>query len=329
MKAVLVNAYGGPEALEIAEVPEPHPGPGQVTIQVDHAGVNFAEVTARRGGLPALAPPFTPGLEVAGRVREVGPDVAGLQPGDHVAAFTSTGGYAEVALAKADLTYRLNGLADAVAPAVLGALPTIVPTAYALVAEVGRLRAGEDILIQSAAGGIGTVAGQVARALGAGRVLGVVRQSSKADYARDFGYDDVFVRDGFVEAARGATDGRGVDVLLESVGGPTRTESLELLAPLGRMVIFGNSSAGAEDTPVGGQLRATNRGILGFGITALAAADPQRLISFARKAFDLVADGKVRVDVREELPLEQAAEAHRLLESGETQGKLVLRIAGA
>jgi NADPH2:quinone reductase len=171
MCAVRFSEFGGPEVLELVQAGEPVPGPGQVTIEVAYAGVNFADLKARSDGYRVPALPFVPGIEASGRVRAVGPGVAGLEPGQAVAALVPSGAYAEVVLADAATVFPLPDGIDARTAATL---PIVLPTAHALLHEVGQLRAGESVLVHGAAGGIGTVAGQLARAAGAARVYGVV-----------------------------------------------------------------------------------------------------------------------------------------------------------
>jgi NADPH2:quinone reductase len=325
MKATLISEYGDHRVLRVCDVDAPQAGPGQVTIDVAYAGVNYAEVMARRGDIPALQPPFVPGLEVAGTVRAAGPGVNGLRAGDPVCALTTRGGYAEVAVADARLVYPLADASDA-ALRLGAALPTIVPTAWALVHVVGRLAAGESILIHAAAGGVGTVAGQVARNAGARTVLGVASTAAKASYARAFGYDDVIVAANWDERARAATAGRGPDVILDSAGGDARRRGFDLLAPLGRLVMFGNADRQPEEGFGGAVLRAQAKATLGWSITGLAAVAPERVAAIARPALDAVARGELRVDITDVMPLDRAARAHRLLEDRRSTGKLVLAV---
>jgi NADPH2:quinone reductase len=325
MKATLVSEYGDDRVLRVRDVDAPRPRPGQVSIDVAYAGVNYAEVMARRGEFPGLRPPFVPGLEVAGTVRAVAPDVTALRVGDPVCALTSRGGYAEVAVADARLVYPLADASDA-ALRQGAALPTIVPTAWALVHVVGRLVAGESILIHAAAGGVGTVAGQVARNAGARTVLGVASTAAKARYARAFGYDEVIAAADWDERARAATAGRGPDVILDSVGGDVRRRGFDLLAPLGRLVMFGNAGGHPEEGFSGAVLRAQAKATLGWSITGLAAVAPERVAAIARPALDTVARGELRVDITEVMPLDRAARAHQLLEDRRSTGKLLLAV---
>lgn len=327
MKAVIVPRYGGPDVLEVHEIKPPEPGPGQVTIDVSHAGVNFAEVLARGGSIPAFSPPFTPGLEVAGTVRSIGEDVADLAPGQRVCALTVSGGYAEVALAAAEVTYRVEALSRRLSGAQLAALPTILPTALA-VCELGGVGEGKAVVVEAAAGGMGSVLGQVARALGAGPLIGVVGSEHKRNAARAFGYDHVLLRSELQDKLPELGGERGIEVILDGVGGADRRKRLEMLAPLGRLVAYGNASGETEAELPSGLLRTTNRAVLGFSITALKAARPRTVRELSRRAFELLESGTVEVTVTREFPLEDAGAAHELLGSGQSTGKLVLQVDG-
>jgi NADPH2:quinone reductase len=327
MRAVVVPEYGPPSVLELREVTDPEPGPGQVAIDVSHAGVNFAEVMARTGAVPALKPPFVPGLEVSGRVRSLGPDVDGLAVGDRVAALTVAGGYAEVALADAGLVFALDGLDGAITLAEAAAMPTIVPTALAL-CELARVGQGDTVCVQAAAGGVGSIVPQIARHLGATTLIGVVGSIDKREAAKSFGYDHVIERTELEGGVKDLTNGVGVDVLLDSVGGAQRAAAVELLSPLGRLVAFGNASGEQEAQIESAKLRTGNRSVIGFSITALKAASPAKVQQLIRRALQLVKDGHVRVKITHELALDEAAHAHELLGAGSTTGKLVLRVSG-
>ncbi|MDG4865378.1 zinc-binding dehydrogenase, partial [Streptomyces sp. T-3] len=197
-----------------------------------------------------------------------------------------------------------------------------------LLHEVGRLRAGETVLVQGAAGGVGTVAGQLARAAGAGAVYGVASSAAKAKYALGHGYDEVFTPDAFPEEVRRATGGRGVDLVLDPVGGDTLRQGLDALAVFGRLVSYGNAS-GAPPWQVGQpELYPQGRSVAGFSILTLAQLAPEALRSLAERAFRTVSDGTVTLPVTAEFALEEAAAAHRLVEGRTSTGKLLLRIGG-
>ncbi|GHO69160.1 NADPH:quinone reductase [Ktedonobacter sp. SOSP1-52] len=330
MKANLITAFGGPEVLRIGEVPEPKPGPGQVAIKVAYAGVNFAETMARRGGRHREELPFIPGLEVSGHIHALGEGVEGLRVGQPVAALTLSGGYAEVALAQATLTFPLDATSGEIDLATAAGFPTIVPTAYDMLVRVAHLQPGETILVHAAAGGVGSIAGQIARHLGAGLVIGTVSSQKKADYAKSFGYDHVILRDDFLQQTQELTQGRGVDVILEAIGEPVRSQSLTVLAPFGRLVIFGNASdeqGRGQSLPQNpGNFLVESKAIMGYSIGVLSATAPHLVADTARRSLELVARSQVKIDITDILPLEQASEAHRRLETGQTMGKLLLRI---
>jgi NADPH2:quinone reductase len=326
MRAVVVEEYGGPEVLRLREVPEPAPGPGQVAIDVAYVGVNFADVTGRSSGYLVSSLPFTPGLEASGHIRALGEGVAGLTVGQPVTAMTMAGGYADVVVAPSPLTYPVP---DGLDLRTAAALPIVLPTAHALIHETARLGAGETVLVQGAAGGVGTVVGQIARRANAGVVYGVVSTPDKARYALGFGYDEVFLAEDFDAQARAATDGRGIDVVLDSVGGETWRRSLALLAPFGRLISFGN--AGGEEPWAAGfaSLIANAAGAHAFSISTLARTASQALRPLADRAFALVADGTVAVPITHEYTLDDAADAHRLIESRASTGKIVLQVSAA
>jgi NADPH2:quinone reductase len=189
-----------------------------------------------------------------------------------------------------------------------------------------RLKQGETVLIHAAAGGVGSALGQVARSLGAGSVIGTVGSEGKINYTKSLGYDHVLLRQGFVEQVWNVTEGRGIDVVVDPVGGSARTESLELLRPYGRLVVMGNAS-NAEDVMVStNHLWFTNKSVQGFNLAAYSESFPEKVNQAGRAALELVSRGDVRVAVTDVLPLEQASEAHQRIERGTTVGKLVLRV---
>ncbi|GAA1894564.1 quinone oxidoreductase family protein [Streptantibioticus ferralitis] len=324
MRAVEFHEYGGPEVLRVVQTAAPEPGPGQVAIEAAWAGVNFADVKARAEGYRVASLPYRPGLEVSGRIRAVGEGVEGLRAGQEVAALVDGGGYAEVVLAEAA---RVFPLPDGLDLRTAATLPTVLPTAHALVHEVGRLRAGESVLVHGAAGGIGTAVGQLARAAGAGAVYGVASSDAKADYALKHGYDEVFRPSTFETDVRRATGGRGVDLVLDPVGGDTLRRGLEALAVFGRLVSFGNAS-GAEPWRAGqGELYAQGRSVGGFSVLALAQSAPDALRVLTERALRTVCDGAVVLPVTAEFPLSDAAGAHQLIGGRTSTGKLLLRIS--
>ncbi|MFJ7078955.1 zinc-binding alcohol dehydrogenase family protein [Streptomyces sp. NPDC098781] len=321
MRAVEFQAYGGPEVLQIVPTAEPEPAPGQVTIDAAYAGVNFADIKARAEGYRVMSLPYRPGLEVSGHIRALREGIEDLRLGQEVAALVG-GGYAEVVLADAAAVFALPEGLD-----LRTAASTVLPTAHALIHEVGRLHAGESVLVHGAAGGIGTAVGQLARAAGAGAVYGVVSTDAKAEYARSHGYDELFRSGTFAEDVRRATGGRGVDLVLDPVGGDTLRRGLDALAVFGRLVSFGNAG-GAEPWRTGqSELNVQGRSVGGFSVLALAQSAPDAVRALTQRALRTLADGSVSLPVAAEFPLSDAAGAHRLMGGRTSTGKLLLRIA--
>ncbi|MBO2449417.1 zinc-binding dehydrogenase [Actinomadura barringtoniae] len=316
MKAVTIPEFGAADVLRLDEVTTPEPGPGQVSIDVAYAGANFAEVLYRQGVVDVPLP-FVPGIEVSGRVRAVGPDVEGLSVGQPVAALTivDSGGYADVVVTAAELVAPIEaGLGLNVAAAV----PSNSTTAFLVLDRVARIEPGESVLVHAAAGGVGSQLGQAARLLGAGRIAGTVGSPAKVQAAKEFGFDEVILRDEF--AAQGE-----FDVVVDMVGGPARRTSLDALAPMGRMVVMGNAS-GADDVGLpANELWFTNKTVSGFNLAAFSGAFPADAGRALRRAVGAAAAGDLKVQV-EELALTRAADAHRRIESGSTTGKLVLKV---
>ncbi|MGW0190116.1 quinone oxidoreductase family protein [Streptomyces sp. NPDC003362] len=330
MRAVGFRANGGAEVLEELDLPEPVPGAGQVAVRVAFAGVNFAEIQHRRGEFGAPDGPGgvdVPGLEVAGVVVALGAGVSGLEVGEPIAAYLpGFGGYAEVVSADTRFVRSLRTEAGVADPAEAAGLPCVYPTAFGVLKDAGRLREGEDVLIHSAAGGVGFAAAQLARELGAGRVYGTVGSVEKIPYAAELGYDEVFLRDGFAERLTEVTGGRGVDLVLDPVGGPIREQSLAVLAPFGRVVAYGDLGRHQQWTASVWDLWKGNRTIAGFNIGDVARRSPERIGEHLAEALRLLAAGRIRSGVTQILPLAEAAKAHQLLETGAGRGKMLLSL---
>ncbi len=323
MRAVVVTEAGGPEVLRVEERPEPTPGPGQVAVRVAATSVNFADVMARKGryhGAPP--PPFIPGLDLAGTVTALGEGVRGLTAGQRVAVFPSGGSYAEAVLADPLLVYPLP---DAVDFETAAAFPTIGVTAYNLLQTVGRLQTGETVLIHAAGGGVGTTAVQIARLLGAGRIIGTVGDDAKAGLVRDLGADVAinYRREDFAARVRELTGDAGADVILDSVGGEVTAGSLRCLAPFGRLVAFGQAS-GEHGQVRTGDLYPLNKAVLGYSTGGYRRLRPAALRPAAEAVLAWLAEGQLRMVVTERLPLAEAATAHRRIESRATTGKILL-----
>jgi NADPH2:quinone reductase len=320
--AIRVHETGGPEVLKWEEIEVGEPGSGQVKIRQEAAGLNFIDVY-HRTGLYKQDLPFTPGVEGAGIVEAVGPDVANLKPGDRVAYAGPVGGYAEERLIAAE---RVVKLPDGISTEQAGAMMLQGLTVHMLLRGVYSVKAGDTILVQAAAGGVGLIACQWAKALGA-TVIGTVGSDEKADLARAHGcdYPIIYTRQDFVAEVDRITAGKKLPVVYDGVGRDTFMKSLDCLHRRGMMVSFGNASGPVDPFPPTllaqkGSLFLTRPTMYDYVVTR------EELENAAAELFDVVASGKVKIEVNQRFALKDAAEAHRALEGRKTKGSTVLTI---
>ncbi len=320
--AIVLREPGGPEVLRLETVEVGAPGPGEVRLRQTAVGVNFHDCYVRSGSYQTLRLPGIPGLEAAGEVIEAGPDVEGFAVGDRVAYFT--GAYGGYAAERVIAARHLVKLPPTVGDAVAATLMVKGLTAQLLVRQAHAVQAGQTVLAHAAAGGVGTLLCQWAKHLGA-RVIGTVGSREKAAAARAAGCDDVILyRDeDFVERTRMLTEGRGVDVVYDAVGRDTFYGSLDCLAPRGRLVNYGQASGPVEPLA----MQALSRGSFSVVRPMLFhyAATRDELDAMADDLFSLIENGVLDAPAPAELPLADAAEAHRRLEARETTGALILR----
>ena len=320
MQAVRIHAYGGPEVLRYEEAPLPEPGPGQVRVKIEAAGVNFIDIYHRTGLYPGQLP-ITPGMEGAGVVDALGPGVTEVKMGQRVAYAMQQGAYAEYAVVPA---WRLAPIPDQVETRAAAAVMLQGMTAHYLCLSTYPLRPGDTALVHAAAGGTGSLIVQVAKRCGA-RVIGTVSTEEKARLARVAGADEVvlYTQTDFEAEVKRLTAGRGVDVVYDSVGQTTFDKSLNCLRPRGYMVLFGQSSGPVP--PLNPQVL-NAKGSLFLTRPFLGHYIPERaeMLSRARDLFDWMAAGALRVQIDRAFPLSQAAEAQRYLEGRQTKGKLLL-----
>jgi NADPH2:quinone reductase len=320
--AIRVHAVGGPEVLKWEEVDVGEPGPGQARLRQEAAGLNFIDVYHRNGLYP-LPLPFTPGTEGAGIVEAVSEGVTHLQPGDRVAYAGPTGGYAEQRLIDAD---RLVKLPDAISSEQAAAMMLQGMTAQMLLRSVFPVAQGDTILIHAAAGGVGLIMCQWAAALGA-TVIGTVGTEEKAELAREHGcaHPIVYSKQDFVAEVQRITGGEKLPVIYDSVGRDTFMRSLDCLKPRGLMVSFGQSSGAVE--PFSPNVLAQKGSLYLTRPTLFTyTASPAQLQQSARELFEIVASGKVRVEVQQRFALKDAAEAHRALQGRRTTGSTILTV---
>ncbi|NHA69243.1 NADPH:quinone oxidoreductase family protein [Phycicoccus flavus] len=326
MRAAQVTRLDGPTSVEVLDVPDAAEGADPATtvvVDVAAAGICYPDVLLTRGEYQMKPdPPFVPGAEVAGRVRSA-PGGSGFAPGDRVAAFPVLGGFAEAVAVDPALVFPLP---DDVTWSAGAALPMNYLTCHFALRERGRLREGETVLVHGAAGGVGTAAVQLAKAWGA-RVLAVTSTDAKADVARAAGADDVVPSDGFRDAVADLTSGRGVDVVLDPVGGDRFTDSLRSLAPGGRLLVVGFTAGSIPEVRVN-RLLLTNVSVVGVGWGAWwnHPGGPGR--RFLREQWDdllpLLASGAVDPVVGEVRSLDEAADALAAVDERRATGKVLL-----
>jgi NADPH2:quinone reductase len=311
MRAIRIDQWGGPEVLKLVEdAPRPRPAPGETLIAVTRAGINFADIHARENSYVARYElPLIPGAEVAGTTGD----------GRRVAAIVGTGGYAEYVAARAPIPIP-DGVSDGQALAVL--LQGL--TAWHLFRTCARLRAGESVVVVAAAGGVGSLAVQLGRAMGAGRVIATASSPEKRDLALRLGADaavDV-TADDLAARLREANGGEPVDIVLETAGGRVFDAAMDALAPFGRMVAYGISSSEQNQVRTGRLLR-RSQSVIGFWLFA-ALEHPEMVGGPLAELFGHLADGTLQVVEGETYPLSEARRAHEDLQARRTSGKLTL-----
>ena len=329
MRAIVITAAGGPEVLQLRDVSAPQPAAGEVQVPVRAAGVNRADVLQRQGHYPAPhgASADVPGLEYAGEVTALGAGARAWKVGDRVMGLVPSGGYAEMVTVNEAVAIRMPASWSFEQAA---AVPEAFITAHDALFRQMRLRSGERVLIHAVGSGVGTAALQLAKAYGA-RTFGTSRNASKLERARALGLEvpiDTSQTD-FAEVVRQRTDGAGVDVVLDLVGGPVLSGSIRALARGGRMIVVG--LAGGRSAPIDlGMLLSKRLTIVGTVLRARTLEEKIGVTAlFTAEVLPLLEGGIVRPVVERSFPLADAAEAHRLLESDAVFGKLVLTCAPA
>ena len=321
VKAIRIHENGGPDVLRLEEVELGPPGPGQARVRHTAIGVNFID-TYHRTGLYKLPFPSGLGVEAAGIVETVGPGVSNARAGDRVAYVARPpGAYAEAALVPADRLVRIpEGISDEVAAAVMLKGMTV----WMLLRRIHAVKPGETVLFHAAAGGVGLIAMQWLRAIGA-RTLATVGSDEKGKLALASGASEVIVytREDFAKRVRQLTNGEGVPVVYDSVGKSTFEGSLDCLSPMGLMVSYGNASGPVPPFDLA-QLAARGSLFLTRPTLFTYTARREDLEEGARELFSVLQSGKVRIDVKHHWPLAQAADAHRALEARQTTGSIVL-----
>ncbi len=320
MKAIRVHKYGGPEVLTIEEVSVPEPKTGETRVKIEAIGVNYIDIYQRTGLYP-LKTPFTLGTEGAGIVDAVGPDVTEVKKGDRVGYAMIPGSYAEYAIVPAA---RLVPIPPSIDARLAAALMLQGMTAHYLTHSTYPLKKGETALVHAAAGGVGLLLIQIANQLGA-TVIGTVSTEAKAKLAKEMGADHLilYTQSDFLAEVKKLTDGRGVNVVYDSVGQTTFDKSLDCLRPRGYLVLFGQSSGPVPPFDPG-KLAAKGSLFLTRPSLAHYTLERSELLQRANDVFNWTATGKLKVRIDKTFSLSEVAEAHRQLEGRKTTGKVIL-----
>ncbi|MDN7243205.1 NADPH:quinone oxidoreductase family protein [Planococcus sp. N028] len=323
MKVIQFEEYGGPEVLKFIDAKKPVPAENEVIIEVKAIGVNYAD-TARREGQYVVPTelPYVPGSEVAGVIVEIGSGVKKFQIGMRVVALIEAKGYAEYAAVDERI---LTPVPDGVDFDQAVALPLQGLSAYHILKTMGRLEEGESVLIHAAAGGVGTIAVQLAKIWGAGKIIATASSEEKLAYAASLGATDLvnYTEEGWEQKVKDITGGKGADLALEMVGGEVFNKTVKCLAPFGRLVIFGAAS-GKQATFNPGQLMRKNQSVIGFFLPQIMRK-PELFQRSFEELLGYMHSGQLELTIGGTYPLAEAAEVHRLLQGRKTIGKLVLK----
>ncbi|MEK6423716.1 MAG: quinone oxidoreductase [Burkholderia gladioli] len=328
MKVSRIHRHGGPEVFQYEDVETPSAGPGEVLVRVESASVNYADVNRRNNDpYPFPSPlPFIPGSEVAGVVEAVGDGVTGVATGAHVFAVLENGGaggYAQYAVAKAEKVIPLpEGLNfDQACSLIVAGM-----TGLQSLTDCANLQPGETVLVHAAGGGVGTYAVQIARHLGAGRIIATASTEAKRRLALELGADYAidYTRAGWVQEVLAMTAGRGVDVVLESTGGEVVRQSIEAMAPFGRIVVFG--AASRDRSPLNPYaLLAKNQSLITYYVNGWFVLRRDAAVARLNQLADLIRTGAIRVQIGHVFALRDAAKAHQVLAERGSAGKIILK----
>ena len=320
MKAVRIREYGGIEVLKWEDADVPTPRPHQVLIKVESSGVNYADIMRRQGNYPGPDLPATLGLEAAGIIEEIGADVSSsFKIGQRVMGMGPQGNAEYVAI-NANLVFPYPENVD---PQIAGGMPIVFLTAYHLLRSRGQLQQGDTVLIQAGASGVGTVATQLAQSWGA-RVITTASTTDKLELSKSLGANETinYTEQDFEQRVMELTEGKGVELILECVGGPVLEKSIKCVAPYGQLISYGNASGVTANIP-STDFTSANRRITGFsmGRSPVGTLDHE---SAMKELTPMIASGKVRLIVDQIQPMAEVAKAHEHLSNRGTKGKVIL-----
>jgi NADPH:quinone reductase len=322
MKAAVVNSYGDSEVLQINEVEVPVPDPQQVLIKAFTTSVNFIDILSRRGvNGYGRALPFIPGREVAGIIEAVGEEVSDLKVGQRVMALSSSGSYAEKVVADASKTFPISESIDFDDA---GGILMVGITAYNILVKVAHIKPGDCVLIHAAAGGVGLIATQLARLLGASKIIGIVGKNEKIQSVKDAGAHEVinYNEVHFAEKVLEITGGKGADIILDSIAGETFELGMTCLADRGRMVIYSHASGktGSITTML---LNSRGCSVHGYSLKNESPYEIQKTVS---DLLDMIESKKIHFIIDKKFPLSQANEAHQWVEGRQSIGKTLIKV---
>ena len=321
MKAVVVNEHGDSSKMEVSEVAKPTPSSHQVLIETEFASVNFADIMAVAGNYAVGTPPFTPGIDAYGKIVEVGSELDRSWLGKRVIAFVDQGGYAEFTLATLGQFFEVAPDIDRLQAA---ASPLLLGTAYGLLHSATALQSSDSILVHAGAGGVGTTLISMARADGASKIVALVSREEKIPVVEDRGAIGLLYSDSneYSDRVRDALGG-GVDLSLNSVGGNTLAEDLKVTNAFGRVVVFGMAS-GQPGVAASNLLHPTSRAIIGYSFGNLRRNRPNEVAPLIEKALTYLTNGKVTLEIGEVIKIDRVREAHDLITSRRSIGKVLL-----
>ncbi len=323
MKAIVAHQWCEPRELVLEEVDRPQPQPGQLLLKVHSAALNFPDILMVAGKYQVKPPlPFTPGFEVAGTVDALGDGVEGFAPGDRVLAQISLGGFAEFVVAPAATNQHIP---EAMSYDEAAAFPLVYQTSYFALVLRGNLQKGETVLVHSAAGGVGLAAVQIARALGAGKIIGTAGSDEKLAIIRQNGADVAlnYQTEDFVEIVKRETGGRGADIIFDPVGGEIGQRSTKCIAFEGRLLIIGFTSGGFSNF-VSNHILIKNYSVVGVHWGMYQQQGPAKIARAWKALWELYGAGQLKPVVGSRFPMSQVADAMQLLSSRAAVGKVVL-----
>ncbi len=320
---MVVTQFGGPDFLEYKDVETPKIKGNQVLIKVKATSVNFADVKKRNGTYPGkIQLPFIPGLEASGIVVAVGDNVKNLNVDQKVIALPDDGSYAEYIAVDENLTFPIP---ESMCLEKAAAFPIVAFASYSLLNDIARIKKGESVLIHAAGGGVGTTAIQFAKLFGSNKIIASVGSDHKTDIVKEVGADYVInhTEENFSQKILEMTEGKGVDVILDSLGGEMLKENMKCLAPFGRLIYFGNANGQKASLDID-QLYPSNRAVIGFSFGKYRSLRPDKVREIAKQVISYMENDLISIVVTKKFPLKEAPAAHEWIESRNSIGKVLL-----